>query len=84
MKGLGKMKARGAVLTRRSEHQAPLADWTDLRAEDPVEVVKHAQVVATGRVEEVSLSGNVLWLMAEDAEARSLFLKSDRVLVRRA
>ncbi|MCH6472142.1 hypothetical protein [Sinomonas terrae] len=78
------MKARGAVLTRRSAHQAPLTDWAELRAEDPVEIVKHAQVVATGRVEEVSLSGNVLWLMAEGAEARRLFLKSDGVLVRRA
>ncbi|NUP74680.1 MAG: hypothetical protein HOQ07_08550 [Sinomonas sp.] len=78
------MKARGAVLTRRSAHQAPIADWTELRAEDPIEIIKHAQVVASGRVEEVSLSGNVLWIKAEGDEARRLFLKSDGVLVRRA
>jgi hypothetical protein len=78
------MKARGAVLTRRGTHQAPLTNWTELRAEDPVEIVKHAQIVAVGRVEEVSLSGNVLWLMEEGSEPRRLFLKSDGVLVRRA
>jgi hypothetical protein len=78
------MKAREAVLTRREAHQAPLTNWGELRADEPVEVVKHAQVVAAGRVEEVSLSGNVLWLSAEGTEPRRLFLKSDGVLVRRA
>ena len=78
------MKARGAVLTKRSAQQAPVADWTELRAEDPIEIIKHAQTVASGRVEEVSLSGNVLWIMAEGGEPRRLFLKSDGVLVRRA
>ncbi|MEA5454888.1 hypothetical protein SPF06_09155 [Sinomonas sp. JGH33] len=78
------MKARGAVLTRRSAQQAPLANWAELRAEDQIEIVKHAQVVATGRVEEVSLSGNVLWIEADGDQPRRLFLKSDGVLVRRA
>ncbi|WP_415854742.1 hypothetical protein [Sinomonas sp. G460-2] len=78
------MKARGAVLTRRGAHQAPIADWTVLRAEDPIEIIKHAQLVAAGRVEEVSLSGNVLWIKADGGEPRRLFLKSDGVLVRRA
>ncbi|WP_136612106.1 hypothetical protein [Sinomonas albida] len=78
------MKARGAVLTRRGAHQAPIADWTELRAGDPIEIIKHAQLVAAGRVEEVSLSGNVLWIEADGGEARRLFLKSDGVLVRRA
>ena len=77
------MKARGAVLTRRGTHQAPVENWGVLRAGDTVEIVRHAQVIASGEVEEVSLSGNVLWIVPAGHE-RQLFLKSEGVLVRRA
>ncbi|GHG43479.1 hypothetical protein GCM10012320_07780 [Sinomonas cellulolyticus] len=76
------MKARGAVLTRRGAYQAPVENWTQLAVGEVVEVVRHAQVVARGTVEEVSLSGNVLWLVA-GAHDRQLCLKSDGVIVRR-
>ncbi|GAB4098015.1 hypothetical protein [Sinomonas halotolerans] len=77
------MKARGAVLTRRGAHQAPVENWTRLRDGEAVEIVRHAQVVAAGQVEEVSLSGNVLWISGS-AKGTELFLKSDGVIVRRA
>lgn len=76
------MKARGAVLTRRGAYQAPVENWTQLTVGEVVEVVRHAQVVARGAVEEVSLSGNVLWLVS-GAQERQLCLKSDGVIVRR-
>jgi hypothetical protein len=77
------MKARGAVLTRRSAYQAPVENWTELAMGEFVEVVRHAQVVARGRVEEVSLSGNVLWILPQGPHERQLCLKSDGVIVRR-
>jgi hypothetical protein len=49
-----------------------------------VEILKHAQVIATGDVEEVSESGNVLWLVPADPSEKQIFLKSDGVQVRRS
>ncbi|MCU1518334.1 MAG: hypothetical protein JWQ75_3055 [Pseudarthrobacter sp.] len=77
------MKARGSVLTRRNAHPAAISDWGTLRAGDRVEIVKHAHVIATGEVEEVSESGNVLWLVPAGPTEKQLFLKSDGVQVRR-
>lgn len=48
-----------------------------------VEIIKHAHVIAAGEVEEVSRSGNVLWLICGGAAESQLFLKSDGVQVRR-
>jgi hypothetical protein len=48
-----------------------------------VEIIKHAHVVAAGEVEEVSQSGNVLWLVPAGPSEKQLFLKSDGVQVRR-
>ncbi len=78
------MKARGAVLTRRNAHSATLSDWGTLRPGDRVEVLKHAHVIATGEVEEVSESGNVLWMVPAGPSEKQLFLKSDGVQVRRS
>ncbi|TLM87010.1 hypothetical protein [Pseudarthrobacter sp. NamE5] len=78
------MKARGAVLSRRNAHAAAVSDWRTLQAGDRVEVIKHAHVVAAGEVEEVSQSGNVLWLVPAGPAEKQLFLKSDGVQVRRA
>lgn len=77
------MKARGAVLSRRSAHAAAVSDWKNLQAGDQVEIIKHAHVVAAGEVEEVSQSGNVLWLVPAGPSEKQLFLKSDGVQVRR-
>ncbi|KRE81733.1 hypothetical protein [Arthrobacter sp. Soil763] len=78
------MKARGTVLYRRTAFAATVTDWKSLRAGDRVEIVKHAQVLAAGDVEEVSSSGNVLWLVPEAPSEAQLFLKSDGVQVRRS
>jgi hypothetical protein len=78
------MKARGAVLSRRSAHSTVVSDWGTFQAGDRVEIIKHAQVIAAGDVEEVSQSGNVLWLVPGEPSEEQLFLKSDGVQVRRS
>lgn len=78
------MKARGAVLSRRNVHSATISEWGTLKAGDRVEIIKHAHVIAAGEVEEVSQSGNVLWLVPATPSEKELFLKSDGVEVRRS
>lgn len=78
------MKARGAVLSRRNAHSTIVSDWRTFRAGDRVEIIKHAHVIAAGEVEEVSQSGNVLWLVPAGPAEEQLFLKSDGVQVRRS
>ncbi|MGO4191425.1 hypothetical protein AB4Y67_07125 [Arthrobacter sp. YAF17] len=78
------MKARGTVVSRRQASAAAVSDWRGLKAGDRVEILKHAQVLAAGEVEEVSLSGNVLWLVPAVPSETELFLKSDGVEVRRS
>jgi hypothetical protein len=60
-----------------------VSDWRSLQAGDHVEIIKQAHVVAAGEVEEVSQSGNVLWLVPAGPTEKQLFLKSDGVQVRR-
>lgn len=78
------MKARGAVLSRRNVHSAIISDWKTLKSGDRVEIIKHAHVIAAGEVEEVSQSGNVLWLVPAAPSEKELFLRSDGVAVRRS
>ncbi|VXC31693.1 hypothetical protein ARTHRO9V_230186 [Arthrobacter sp. 9V] len=82
------MKARGAVLSRRSAHTSMVTDWKTLKVGERVEVVKYAHVIAAGLVEEVSGSGNVVWLERSGPgvteEGKELFMKSDGVTLRRA
>jgi hypothetical protein len=78
------MKARGAVLSRRNAHSTIVSDWGTFQAGDRVEIIKHAHVIAAGEVEEVSQSGNVLWLVPAGPSEEQLFLKSDGVQVRRS
>lgn len=77
------MKARGTVLSRRMAFAAAVSDWRSLKAGERVEILKHAHVVAAGEVEEVSVSGNVLWLVPSSPSETQLFMKSDGVQVRR-
>jgi hypothetical protein len=63
---------------------ATVSDWRSLKAGERVEILKHAHVVAAGEVEEVSVSGNVLWLVPSSPSENQLFMKSDGVQVRRA
>jgi len=60
-----------------------VSDWKNLQVGDRVEIIKHAHVVAVGEVEEVSQSGNVLWLGPAGPAEEQLFLKSDGGQVRR-
>ena len=78
------MKARGTVMSRRQATATAVSDWRSLKAGDRVEILKHAQVIAAGEVEEISLSGNVLWLVPAGPSETELFLQSDGVQVRRA
>lgn len=78
------MKARGTVLSRRLASAGSVSDWRSLKAGDRVEIIKHAQVLAAGEVEEVSVSGNVLWLVPAGPSEAEIFLKSDGVEVRRS
>lgn len=78
------MKARGTVLSRRTAFAATVSDWGSLKAGDRVDILKHAQLLASGEVEEVSASGSVLWLMPAAPSEAQLFLKSDGVQVRRS
>lgn len=78
------MKARGAVLSRRHAHSATVSDWSLLQPGTQVEIRQHAQIITQGVVEEVSQSGNVLWLVPVTPAEKQVFLKSDGVQVRRA
>jgi hypothetical protein len=78
------MKARATVMSRRTAFAATVSDWSSLKAGDRVEILKHAQLLAAGDVEEVSASGSVLWLVPGGAPEAQLFLKSDGVQVRRS
>jgi hypothetical protein len=62
---------------------AAVSDWRTLKAGERVAILKHAHVVATGEVEEISVSGNVLWLVPAVPSETQLFMKSDGVHVRR-
>jgi hypothetical protein len=77
------MKARGTVLSRRMAIAATVSDWRTLKAGERVEILKHAHVIAAGEVEEISVSGNVLWLVPSAPSESQLFMKSDGVQVRR-
>jgi len=78
------MKSRGTVMSRRTAFAATVSDWSSLKAGDQVEILKHAQLLTAGEVEEVSSSGNVLWLVPGTPSEAQLFLKSDGVQVRRS
>lgn len=78
------MKARGTVLSKRIAHSTMVSDWGTLHVGERVEIVKHAHVIAVGEVEEVSLSGNVLWLASGTGTGEHHFMKSDGVQVRLA
>lgn len=56
--------------TSRRSKQVALADWRELNDGDDVNILKNAKIVAQGRVDEVSGSGGVLWIVDEKAETR--------------
>lgn len=74
------VKAREAVKERRMH--AALSDWRVLQDGEVVTIVRNAKVISQGRVEEVSGSGGVMWIVNEESETQTFF-KSDGVFVRR-
>lgn len=74
------MKAREAH--RRQRKHTALSDWRELQDGEQVIILRNARIVAQGRVEEVSESGGVLWIVNDQSENHA-FLKSDGVLVHR-
>ena len=79
------MKARGTVMSRRLASAS--GGFRLARASRSAIGSKSSSThrfMAAGEVEEVSLSGNVLWLVPADRPRTQLFLKSDGVEVRRS
>lgn len=74
------MKAREAHRGQRKH--AALSDWRELQDGEGVNILRNARIVAQGRVEEVSESGGVLWIVNDQSENQA-FLKSDGVFVHR-
>lgn len=73
------MKAMKARTTSKRGKQPALTDWRELHGGDLVNILKNAKVVAQGRVDEVSGSGGVLWIVDEKTKTKAFF-KSDGVL----
>lgn len=74
------MKAREAPKRRRKH--AALSDWRELQGGELVNILRNAKIIAEGRVEEVSGSGRVLWIVDKESQSQA-FLKSDGVFVQR-
>lgn len=62
---------------------AKLKSWACLVIGEGVEIFRGSEVICTGKVDDVSLNGNVLWVRPADAAARRLFVAADGVRVRR-
>ena len=81
--------ATAAAPAQRDTPSAPvsvaprLKSWAGLVIGEEVEVLRGSEVVCAGRVDDVSLNGNVLWLRGKDAAQRQLFVAADGVRVRR-
>jgi hypothetical protein len=74
------MKARDVY--KRQRNNALLSDWRELRDGERVNILRNARIIAQGRVEEVSESGGVLWIVNDRSENQA-FLKSDGIFVHR-
>ena len=77
-----KVKAMKARTTTRHGKQPALTDWRELDDGEVVNILKNAKSVTQGRVDEVSGSGGVLWILDDKAETQAFF-KSDGVFVMR-
>jgi hypothetical protein len=74
------MKARALLKSRKGSY---IPDWQELCLGESVSILKNAQVIARGRVEEVSESGRVLWITT-DSQLTEEYIKSDDVAVKRS
>jgi hypothetical protein len=74
------MKARSSV--RRRSQSTRLSDWRELEEGELVNIVRDAQVISEGLVDEVSDSGRVLWLKSR-AQVTEVFSVSEGVIVQR-
>jgi hypothetical protein len=62
---------------------ASLKSWASLVIGDSVEVRRAGEIVCAGRVDDVSLSGNVLWVRPAAPAERQLFVAAQDFMVRR-
>lgn len=58
-------------------HHVP--KWARLSGSDHVEVYRHGQALAIGRVDELAPDGDVLWIFQDHGMGRVLFHRSDGV-----
>ena len=74
------MKARALLQSRKG---ASVPDWQELCLGESVSILKNAQVIGKGRVEEVSESGRVLWITTP-SQLTEEYIMSDDVTVKRS
>lgn len=74
------MKARSSV--RRRGRSTGLLDWRQLKEGEVVNIVRNAQIISEGLVDEVSDSGRVLWLKNR-AQETEVYIVSEGFTVQR-
>lgn len=61
----------------------PMPNWTKLSRKDEVEIYRHGEFVASGRLDMLALDGSVFWVVQNDGRGRAMFLHSDGFTVLR-
>ena len=61
----------------------PMPNWMKLSRKDEVEIYRHGELVASGRVDMLALDGSVFWVVQNDGRGRAMFLHSDGFTVLR-
>jgi very-short-patch-repair endonuclease len=60
-----------------------MPNWMKLSRKDEVEIHRHGELVASGRVDMLALDGSVFWVVQNDGRGRAMFLHSDGYTVLR-
>lgn len=68
---------------RENPQPEALTNWSSLSRGDEVEIYKHGELIAAGRIDMLALDGSILWLHKDTGNDRSLFLHSDGLRVYR-
>ncbi|MEK0155722.1 hypothetical protein [Arthrobacter oryzae] len=61
----------------------PMPNWMKLSRKDEVEIYRHGELVASGRVDMLALDASVFWVVQNDGRGRTMFLHSDGFTVLR-
>lgn len=62
---------------------APILDWSSLSHADSVDIYESGVLTASGRIDVLSSDGGILWLQADGADCRRLFLQRDVTVYKR-